>query len=889
MVPNKFPSASAAYRIALIGEAPGKDEEEQGQPFVGYSGRLLTRKLSAVGILREAVFIGNVCQYRPEYNNIATFDWDGDEIQSGLEQLTNDLLKFRPNLIVCLGATAFHAFKEGNSTCKKYMSKDGLRFKFPNSIDSWRGSIFNSHISSPFPNTKCLATYHPAACLRMYEWLPILELDLRKSVHEGKFAGIVTKQRNRWIPETDSAENLQQLLYYINNITGVCSFDIEGGLLNPWGGIKCLSVATSDTESFLIPFVKMDNSPFWTDPEMEVSVWRATANLLWNQNIKKVWQNGLYDRFVFQYGFNCPVLGNADDTMLKFWEYQCELPIGLDFQTSVFTDVAYYKANRKSNDRQTFFEYCCTDSLVTKEINTRLDKILIPESKKHYEFNHALLNNFLYMELRGISYDSAAAKTRLKAVNSATYRLQAKLDKIACCGIDSTLPRELLLAKVREIMCYKRDTSKPKAEYAADYDRVIRILLGEANLTQEEVGFINTATGLTMNIKSKQFKSFLYDILGLPKQYSKTTGSETTNYDALLKLSKKSPHPAVALALDIGVLRTRSQMLSISADPDSRVRCGYNIVGTVTGRISCYTSPTGSGYNLQTIPDTNHLLPPENPLHEGMRSLFRADTGHWFGQCDLKGSDGWTIGAYLASLGAPQMLEDLRYGIKPASRICYLLRHGITSLTRVGLEETKTALKEVKKEDWDYFGCKVGIWGICYLMGPDLLSDSIAEASEGKVTLSRTQVQSFHHAVMQTYSVKLLHDYMKRQLATRPELVSPSGHKRRFFGREAEILGQALAHLPQSVTTYATNLAAYRLWTDPENRTQGGIPFRVEPLHQVHDALCVQWKKEDTTWAIGKIKQWFDNPLTIAGQKITIPFEGAYGPSWGEQNVGKII
>jgi hypothetical protein len=44
-----------------------------------------------------------------------------------------------------------------------------------------------------------------------------------------------------------------------------------------------------------------------------------------------------------------------------------------------------------------------------------------------------------------------------------------------------------------------------------------------------------------------------------------------------------------------------------------------------------------------------------------------------------------------------------------------------------------------------------------------------------------------------------------------------------------------------------------------------------------------QFPIDRTDWAKAKIHQWFNNPLVIAGQTLTIPFEGAYGPSWGEK------
>jgi hypothetical protein len=130
-----------------------------------------------------------------------------------------------------------------------------------------------------------------------------------------------------------------------------------------------------------------------------------------------------------------------------------------------------------------------------------------------------------------------------------------------------------------------------------------------------------------------------------------------------------------------------------------------------------------------------------------------------------------------------------------------------------------------------------------------------------------------------------------------PEFVMASGSVRKLFGRKDEILTKAVAAEPQHNTTYATNLALYNLWKDGDNHLrecqtnpmQSRIgKLRIEPLHQVHDALCGQFLKADTTWAISKIRSYFANPLEIAGQTITIPFEGSYGESWGSLKEGAI-
>ena len=128
------------------------------------------------------------------------------------------------------------------------------------------------------------------------------------------------------------------------------------------------------------------------------------------------------------------------------------------------------------------------------------------------------------------------------------------------------------------------------------------------------------------------------------------------------------------------------------------------------------------------------------------------------------------------------------------------------------------------------------------------------------------------------------------------------GHVRKFFGRRKEgsspnreTLKQWLASEPQFMTTYVTKLALHKLWTDPENRyvyqTNGSsnqiverqrqlCQLRIQPLHTVHDSLNGQWKKEESEWAKAKVKSYFNNPVTVAGQTLVIPFEGNYGPSW---------
>ncbi len=898
-VSNVFPRIhSTPYSIAIIGEAPGKDEIEQGKPFVGYSGRDLDRYLSRFGILREACFVGNICQHRPNKNQIASFDWDGPQIQSGLRQLASDLasLPKHPNLVLLLGGSALHAFKAPHIIPKRKKAKDGVRFIFPNSIGDWRGSFFVSHESSPLPGVKCMATYHPAACLREYSYTPYLLLDISRAISQATFPELNLPVRELKVNLT-YVELLSEL-ERLHQCTSPVGMDIEGY----WNCIRCISFAPTSTYAFVVPFMCMDGSPYWTLDEESTLVGQV-SKVLGNPRITKIWQNGLYDRFSNQYRYHMVSRGRNRDIMLAHWENHCEFEKNLSVQNSIYTSEPYYKSEIEADDLTMFLRYCCKDSATTKEIDQKLTKYLNPTSTKHYEFNETLLNALLYMEIRGIRYDLTLAQKRHKEIETYIYERQNDLDQVTNRGLPTT-DKTILRAIVRDTMCYKKDASKVKADYLDHYDINMKTLLGDGDLTKNELGRLATALGKSINVKStKQKAEFLYgsgsNNLGLPVQLNPQTGLITTDYLALITLRRKSNHPSLPILIELTELRTRLSMLEMRADPDLRIRTSYNEVGSETGRITSSESPTHSGHNLQTIPDENELKPQTHPLHSGMRDLVIADNNCFLAKCDLRGADGWTIGANLASLGDDTMLCDLRFGLKPAHFPCYERRHGQGSTRGKTRQELKELFTEIKKSDWDYFASKQCTWGFFYLMGLEKAAKHVFNVSEGSVHVTESDMAQFKNTLMSRYNGQLWWRAMEQKLSKQPyppKLLSPSGHLREFWGRKLDIIGQALAHEPQSVTTYATNLAVFNCWTDPENRISISLDvpvdysckLRVEPLHQVHDEVLFQFKVMDTTWAIGKIKSWFANEITIAGIKVTIPFEGSYGTNWSMDSKSKV-
>jgi hypothetical protein len=221
------------------------------------------------------------------------------------------------------------------------------------------------------------------------------------------------------------------------------------------------------------------------------------------------------------------------------------------------------------------------------------------------------------------------------------------------------------------------------------------------------------------------------------------------------------------------------------------------------------------------------------------------------------------------------------------------------------------------------------------------MSDQISQDSYKKfgepTFVSPTKCEALQTLFFLRYpGVLAWHSKLKIQLKSTGTLTSAGGHKRIFFGRrdDYDTFKQACSEEPQANTTYVTNLALHRLWNDPENLLRndqshsrgvatppsvlqpradalGGVQaseesaksaeptsivrrgvcregLKVQPLHQVHDALIGQFRMDEVAWATTKIREWFNNPITIAGQQIVIPFEGKYGTSWGNLKEGKI-
>lgn len=136
--------------IVFIGEAPGKNEDIQGEPFVGRAGQLLNEMLETIKLKREDVYITNTVKYRPPNNR----DPKPEEKSACLSWLVEELSVIKPKIIIPLGKHAMQTFfpEETISNVHGKLLKKKIHF-----------TVGGTKIS--MPNEYYFPLYHPAAAL----------------------------------------------------------------------------------------------------------------------------------------------------------------------------------------------------------------------------------------------------------------------------------------------------------------------------------------------------------------------------------------------------------------------------------------------------------------------------------------------------------------------------------------------------------------------------------------------------------------------------------------------------------------------------------------------------------------------------------------------------
>ena len=138
--------------VIFVGEAPGRNEDKNGEPFVGIAGQILTLALEGAGISRESIYITNIVKCRPPNNRVPTIS----ERNTCHDYLQKEISIIKPKIICILGNTAFNSILGGSE------------------ITKYRGKIIKKDKQFYF------LTIHPAATIYNQKLITVLKEDIIK-------------------------------------------------------------------------------------------------------------------------------------------------------------------------------------------------------------------------------------------------------------------------------------------------------------------------------------------------------------------------------------------------------------------------------------------------------------------------------------------------------------------------------------------------------------------------------------------------------------------------------------------------------------------------------------------------------------------------------------
>lgn len=384
--------------IMIVGEAPGKREDQTGKPFVGESGKLLTECLKEAGIEREDVFITNAVSCRPPGNRTPK----KGEIKACRYWFQKQFSAVKPKYVLLLGATALEQALEMKGIKKlrgKPMERDGYIY---------------------------LPTFHPSYILRDPSQKGKFMADLRLFKDIIDYEGIPKEEGLNWRIVNDSAS----LRDFLDDCYGSVSYDIETTTLYPWAAeakVNSLGFGTRSTQ-WIIP--AEHEYGVWTKSKL-VEILEELKERCDNGELKFTMQNGKFDMLYtwVRYGVR---LENEFDTMLAHFVLDENDNHGLKYLSKAYFGAPDYDVDADVKTGKKGFEamalYQAHDLYYTRKLKFKLLAQLKKDPDVHNVFKEILMpcsNLFTEIEHHGVYID----ETKMDEAEKFLRKMKADAEK----------------------------------------------------------------------------------------------------------------------------------------------------------------------------------------------------------------------------------------------------------------------------------------------------------------------------------------------------------------------------------------------------------------------------------------------------------------------------
>jgi len=407
-------------KLMLVGEAPGKHEEEKGYPFAGPTGRMVDDLIHKAGARRDELYLTNVVKIRPPGNKLHRLGELGKSISDFTPQLWEEVHTINPNCILAIG----------NLALKTLTGQTGIK--------KWRGSILNSLDGLP----KVVPTIHPASILHgeegdsgaMMSWkdLTYIGLDFKRAVEESRTKELLLPDRLLGIARSEL--DLWRFLNRHQHLDKI-SADIESPSTIP----LCISLAFNSYEALCVPLRNAMSATNELGVAMHdlVGMWKLLREFLGDKKPKIIGQNFKFDQWKLRKICHLPCPDPWFDTMAAMSVVYPELPKKLQFITSILTREPYYKDeyqdfNPHKHKIERVFTYCDKDACTTYEAYEVLYKDMEELGYLDFFFSHIMPMHRLYYEMDqiGLLRDDARQKDLLKKYEGKDVEQQAELDQL---------------------------------------------------------------------------------------------------------------------------------------------------------------------------------------------------------------------------------------------------------------------------------------------------------------------------------------------------------------------------------------------------------------------------------------------------------------------------
>lgn len=384
--PDSLKVLSGAFShpyLAVVGEAPGEQEERQGRPFVGPSGDEMNKALVGAGLRRGFVHVTNVLLCRPPDNNLTEFIKAISKRNKTMEKEWKERCKtagtnglpqppppsYIPSPIDCC-KPRFEAEVE-NITNFITLGKTANTAVTGStaSILSVRGGLTTLPANERFPERKVMPTIHPSFCLHQPRWFHVFRNDISKAARW--FRGEAD-----WEPPTVLKQpTVEQLENFLSRKDTVYTFDIEtDGIESLTARIRCLAIGDGN-EVYVMGFLSKDGTTKFYPSTEEFAVRAVLKQFFEDANRTKYgWNSINYDATVLKQQWGMDV-NNHIDGILIHRNVESELPHSLAYAVSMCTEAPAWKSDRDGQKLSTHSEsdeqlhlYCATDVHLTAKI-----------------------------------------------------------------------------------------------------------------------------------------------------------------------------------------------------------------------------------------------------------------------------------------------------------------------------------------------------------------------------------------------------------------------------------------------------------------------------------------------------------------------------------------